>query len=103
MQRKLTITMDEAVYEALNTVIGRRNISRFLTDLARPHVIPEALEDAYREIALQTRSARNRRSNTREGWSEAQTMTMLEPKRGDVWWVAFDSSVGGETKRRYLP
>lgn len=35
MQKKLTITMDEAVYDALHKVVGRRNISQFLTDLAR--------------------------------------------------------------------
>ncbi len=38
MQKKLTITVDADVYEGLHSVIGRRKISRFLTDLARPHV-----------------------------------------------------------------
>jgi predicted CopG family antitoxin len=40
MHKKLTITLDEKVYEGLYRVIGRRNISRFLEELARPHVIP---------------------------------------------------------------
>jgi hypothetical protein len=31
MQKKLTITLDEAVYEGLHQVIGRRRISRFIT------------------------------------------------------------------------
>jgi hypothetical protein len=39
MRKKLTITIDAEVYEGLHTVIGRRRISRFLSDLARPHVI----------------------------------------------------------------
>ena len=38
MQKKLTITIDAEVYDGLHTVIGRRRISRFLSDLARPHV-----------------------------------------------------------------
>jgi hypothetical protein len=51
MHRKLTITLDEAVYEGLHRVVGRRHISRFLEDLARPHVIPADMEAAYREMA----------------------------------------------------
>jgi hypothetical protein len=51
MQRKLTITVDEAVYEGLHRVVGRRNISRFLADLARPHIVPEALEEGYAAMA----------------------------------------------------
>lgn len=51
MHRKLTITLDEAVYEGLHRVIGRRRISRFLEDLARPHVLPADMEAAYREMA----------------------------------------------------
>ena len=51
MQRKLTITVDEDVYVGLHAVIGRRNISRFISDLARPHVVGKGLDDAYREMA----------------------------------------------------
>ena len=50
MHKKLTITVDEEVYEGLHRVIGRRKISRFLSDLARPHVVDEALDDAYRAM-----------------------------------------------------
>lgn len=41
MQRRMTITMDEAVYEGLVRVVGRRKISAFLEALARPHVSVE--------------------------------------------------------------
>ena len=51
MRRKLTITIDEAVYEGLHRRIGRRRISRFLEGLARPHVVDEDLEAAYRSMA----------------------------------------------------
>jgi siroheme synthase (precorrin-2 oxidase/ferrochelatase) len=51
MQRKLTITVDEEVYAGLHATIGRRRISRFLNDLARPHVVHRELEDGYRAMA----------------------------------------------------
>ena len=51
MQKKVTITIEEEVYEGLHAVIGRGRISRFLEDLARPHVVSRDLEAAYREMA----------------------------------------------------
>ena len=51
MSEKLTITVDDDVYEGLHQVIGRRRISRFLNDLARPHVIPRDLIEGYRAMA----------------------------------------------------
>jgi predicted CopG family antitoxin len=50
MQKKLTITVDEEVYEGLHKVIGRRRISRFIEDLVRPHVIGADLEAGYRAM-----------------------------------------------------
>ena len=51
MRKKLTITLDEQVYEGLHQVVGRRKISRFIEDLVRPHVISRDLEAAYMEMA----------------------------------------------------
>ncbi len=51
MVRKLTITVDEEVYAGLHDRIGRRRISRFLNDLARPHVLPEEIERGYAAMA----------------------------------------------------
>jgi len=51
MQKKLTITIDERVYEGLYAVIGPRRISRFIEDLVRPHVMGPDLEAAYRQMA----------------------------------------------------
>ncbi len=51
MRKKLTITIDEEVYKGLHAVIGRGRISRFLEDLARPHVVSRELEAAYEEMA----------------------------------------------------
>jgi predicted CopG family antitoxin len=51
MQKKLTITVDEEVYEALHKVIGPRKISKFIEKLVRPHVVLPNLESAYAEMA----------------------------------------------------
>ena len=51
MQKKLTITIDEQVYEGLYAVVGPRRISRFIEDAVRPHVVLRDLEAAYRRMA----------------------------------------------------
>jgi predicted CopG family antitoxin len=51
MQKKLTITIDEQVYEGLHDVIGRRKISQFIESLVHPHVVKNSLEAAYQEMA----------------------------------------------------
>jgi hypothetical protein len=55
MQKKLTITLDERVYDGLHSVVGRRRISRFIESLVRPHVVGEGLEAAYRQMAGEER------------------------------------------------
>jgi len=51
MQRKLTVTIDEKVYDGLRAVIGPRKISRFIEDLVRPHVVKKDMYAAYKEMA----------------------------------------------------
>jgi len=51
MHKKLTITLDERVYEGLHTIIGRGRISRFIETLVRPHIVGKDLEAAYRQMA----------------------------------------------------
>lgn len=51
MQKKLTITIDEEVYNGLHKTIGPRKISKFIEELVRPHVIRPNLELAYAEMA----------------------------------------------------
>jgi len=51
MQKKLTITVDEEVYEGLHKVIGPRKISKFVQELVRPHVVRPDLEAGYAEMA----------------------------------------------------
>ena len=51
MHKKLNITVDEEVYEGLHRVIGPRQISKFVEDLVRPHVVRPKLESAYAQMA----------------------------------------------------
>ncbi len=51
MQKKLTITIDDEVYDGLRENIGPRKISKFIEELVRPHVIRPNLESAYAEMA----------------------------------------------------
>lgn len=51
MQKKLTITVDEEVYEGLYKTIGPRKISKFVQELIRPHVVHPNLESAYADMA----------------------------------------------------
>ena len=51
MQKKLTVTIDEEVYDGLRAVIGSRKISRFIEELVRPHVVRKDMYAAYKEMA----------------------------------------------------
>ena len=66
MQKKLTVTIDEEVYEGLREVIGPRKISRFIEDLVRPHVTKKDIYAAYKEMA-----ANEVRESEAIEWAEA--------------------------------
>ena len=51
MNKKLTITIEESVYEGLHRVVGRGSISKVIENLARPHVAQKDLGAQYREAA----------------------------------------------------
>ena len=74
MQRKLTI--DDQVYDGLHSVVGRRKISRFIEDLARPHVLKPDLEAAYREMAQDTA-----RADDALEWAEAMVGDAADEER----------------------
>jgi predicted CopG family antitoxin len=74
MSKKLTITVSEEVYAGLHQVIGRRKISRFIEEIARPHVIPQDLAAAYREMAMDE----SREAEALE-WSEAVLPDCIAP------------------------
>jgi predicted CopG family antitoxin len=66
MQKKLTITIDEAVYAGLYKVIGRRKISQFIEGLVRPHIIGSDIEAGYAAMA-----ADEAREADAEAWADA--------------------------------
>ena len=66
MHRKLTITLDEGVYEGIHRVVGRGNISQFIETLVRPHVTEPDLDTAYCEMA-----ADEAREADAHEWAEA--------------------------------
>lgn len=51
MHRRMTITLDEEVYEGLYRMVGKRRMSQFIEDLVRPHVMDTSLDDGYRAMA----------------------------------------------------
>jgi len=71
MQKKLTITVDQRVYDGLHEVVGRRRISRFIENLLRPHVLGKDLDAAYRRMA-------------QEEAREAEALDWAEATVGDV-------------------
>ena len=78
MPKKLTITVDVDVYEGLHSVIGRRRISRFLNDLARPHVVDQNLAAGYEAMA-----ADEAREADADAWSEAVIRDVADEPRRD--------------------
>ena len=71
MHKKLTITLDQQVYEGLHRVIGPRRISGFIETLVRPHVLNQSLDQAYEEMA-------------RDELREAEAHEWAEATIGDV-------------------
>ena len=51
MHKRMTITLDESVYDGLYRTIGKRKMSQFIEDLIRPHVLDTSLDDGYRAMA----------------------------------------------------
>jgi len=51
MRKKLTVTIDEEVYNGLHREIGSRKISGFIEKIVRPYVVFPDMESAYAEKA----------------------------------------------------
>ena len=73
MHKKLTIILDERVYEGLHTVIGRRKVSQFIESLVRPHVVDVDIEEGYKLMAQDEAQE----SNALE-WTEATIGDVVE-------------------------
>ncbi len=51
MHKKLTITLDEALYDALHRSIGRGKISQFIADLLKTRLATSPLDEGYQAMA----------------------------------------------------
>lgn len=76
MHKRMTITLDEAVYEGLYRTVGKRRMSQFIEDLVRPHVMDTSLDDGYRAMAAD----KGRETEARE-WSNALARDMADEAR----------------------
>jgi predicted CopG family antitoxin len=52
MQKNLTITLDEEIYEGLYKVIGEQDLNRFIESLLKQYVVELDLEEGYRQMSL---------------------------------------------------
>jgi hypothetical protein len=58
MHKKMTISLDEVVYDGLYRTIGKRRMSQFIEDLLRPHVLDTALDAGYKAMAADSERER---------------------------------------------
>lgn len=77
--KKLTITVDEEVYRGLHVRIGRRRISRFLNDLAKPHV-----SDAAKPWPTREELRAGYAAQAADEAGEAEALDWIETMVGDV-------------------
>ncbi len=66
MNKRMTISIDEKVYDSVVKQVGEPNVGQFLEDLVRPIVLPESLDAEY--AAMATDEERERQALV---WSEA--------------------------------
>ncbi len=66
MHKRMTITLDETVYERLYREVGRGNISQFIERLIQNHWRTQQLEAGYRAMAQDST-----REEEAQAWSEA--------------------------------
>ena len=75
MRKKITITLDEAVYEALPDNRQAAHES-FIEDLLRPHVMDSTLDEGYRAMA-----ADQKREDEAMEWCNALAGDMADEAR----------------------
>ena len=76
MHRRMTITLDEVVYDGLYRTIGKRRMSQFIEDLLRPHVLDTALDDGYKAMAADAE-----READAQAWCNALAKDMVSETR----------------------
>ena len=76
MQKKLTLSIDETVYDGLHRMVGRGKISQFIEDLVRPCV--EHLPLGIRHPAM---AADQKRETEALEWSNALAQDIADETR----------------------
>lgn len=76
MHKTLTITLDEEIYTKLHKQIDPNQISRFIEDLLRSHVLASDLDSGYEQMAQDE----VRESEALE-WSEATIKDVADDTR----------------------
>ncbi len=76
MHKRMTITLDEAVYEGLYRTVGKRRMSQYIEDLLRPLVVDTSLDDGYRAMAAD----KEREAEAKE-WCNALAEDMADAAR----------------------
>jgi len=76
MHKRMSITLDEAVYDGLYRTIGKRQMSQFIENLLRPHVLNNTLDDGYRAMAADTA-----REGEAQEWANALAKDMTHEAR----------------------
>jgi predicted CopG family antitoxin len=76
MHKRMTITLDEAVYDGLYRTVGKRRMSQFIEDLLRPHVTDTSLDEGYRAMA-----ADQERETEAAAWCNALAADMADAAR----------------------
>ncbi len=71
MEKELTITISEDVYQGLYKRVGPQHISQFIEDVLRSYVVDADLEAGYRQMAEDTAQ-------------EAEALDWAEALIGDV-------------------
>jgi predicted CopG family antitoxin len=76
MHRKMTISLDEQVYDGLYRTIGKRRMSQFIEDLLRPHVLDTVMDAGYQAMA-----ADKKREAEANEWLEALSKDAADEAR----------------------
>ena len=82
MQKKLTITIDEEVYEGLHKTIGPRKISRYIP---RKLFTPMSYGQTLNRHMLQWQKTKSEKKKLLNGLKLRLWMWIM--KRSEVWWV----------------
>jgi hypothetical protein len=51
MQKKLTITIQESIYNDLHLVVGKGRISKFIENIIKPYITTDNLRLSYQTMA----------------------------------------------------